>query len=117
MKRNLHLGLTAGVICTTIALGTGPSALAQSDTGRVVGTVTDATGAAIPGAAISVTNVDNGSVLNATSNESGEFNIPAVPRGNYRVTVTASGFQSQQQSFTLAVTQNQTLLFKLPAGT
>lgn len=116
MKRHLHLGLTAGVICTTIALGSGSTANAQSDAGRVVGTVTDATGAAIPGATIVVTNVDNGGVLNATSNDSGEFNIPAVPRGNYRVTVTAAGFQSQQQTFTLAVTQNQTLLFKLPAG-
>lgn len=92
------------------------SAGAQSDTGRIVGNVTDMTGGAIPGAVITVTNVDNGSVLKGTSTDVGEFSIPAVPRGNYRASITAPGFQTQEQSFALNVTQVQTLLFKLAAG-
>ena len=90
---------------------------AQSDTGRVIGTVTDATGGAIPSAVITVTNVDNGTVLRGNSNGSGEFNILAVPRGNYKASISAPGFQTQQQSFTLDVTQVQSLLVKLSTGT
>ena len=90
---------------------------AQSDTGRVIGTVTDATGGAIPSAVITVINVDNGTVLRGNSNGSGEFNILAVPRGNYKASISAPGFQTQQQSFTLDVTQVQSLLVKLSTGT
>jgi Carboxypeptidase regulatory-like domain/TonB dependent receptor len=99
-----------------IVMGITAVAGAQSDTGQVVGNVTDETGAAIPNATITVTNVDNGNVLTATSNGLGEFNVLAVPRGNYAAKVSAQGFASAQQSFSLAVTQVQTLLFKLNAG-
>ncbi|MGO8721020.1 MAG: carboxypeptidase regulatory-like domain-containing protein [Acidobacteriaceae bacterium] len=90
---------------------------AQSDTGRIVGTVTDMTGAAIPGANITVTNNDNGLQLKAISNSAGGFNIFAVPIGNYTARIESQGFQSQTQPFTLSVTQVQTLLFKLQPGT
>ncbi|MGC9293170.1 MAG: carboxypeptidase regulatory-like domain-containing protein [Acidobacteriaceae bacterium] len=89
---------------------------AQSDNGRIVGNVTDPTGAVVPGATITVTNVDNGNVLNATSNANGEFNVFAVPRGNYTAKITAPGFQSQSQTFTITVTQVQTLMFHLKPG-
>lgn len=92
------------------------TAHAQSDSGSIVGTVTDTTGAVIPNAAIVVTNVDTGRKLNSTSNGSGEFQIFAVPRGNYKADVTAPGFQSQSVTFPVAVTTTQTLTFKLAAG-
>lgn len=89
---------------------------AQSDNGRIVGTVIDPTGAAVPGATVTATNNDNGLVLHATSNAAGEFNIFAVPRGNYTAKIDAPGFQSQTQSFTVTVTQARTLIFKLQPG-
>ncbi len=89
---------------------------AQSDNGRIVGNASDTTGAAIPGATILVTNTENGSQLTATSNTQGQFNIFAVPRGNYTAKITAPGFQSQTQTFTIAVTQVQTLIFTLQPG-
>ena len=106
------------VLLAVMLLLCGPAltAHAQSDTGRVVGNVSDSTGGVIPGAVITVTNVDNGNILKGSSNGTGEFNILAVPRGNYKAAVSAPGFQSQAQSFTLDVTQTQTLLFKLSAG-
>ncbi len=100
-----------------LAFGFLAHAHAQTDTGRVVGNVADPGGGSIAGAVITVANVDNGNVLTGTSNAAGEFNVLAVPRGNYKATVTAPGFQSQAQSFTLNVTQVQTLLFKLQPGT
>ena len=89
---------------------------AQSDSGRIVGNVTEITGGAIPGAVVTLANVENGLQLTGTSNSVGEFNIPSVPRGEYKATVTAAGFEPQSQSFTLTVTQVQTLLFKLQPG-
>jgi len=77
-----------------------PGAHAQSDNGSVVGTVTDSTGAVIPNAAVVITNVETGLKLNGKSNDSGEFQIFAVPRGNYKADVEAPGFQSQSENFT-----------------
>lgn len=115
-KNNLCIALRALVVLTLVAFGAQFQMNAQSDSGRIVGNVTDATGAAIPGAAIVVTSNDNGQVLNATSNAAGEFNIFAVPRGNYTAVVTAQGFQSQSVPVTITVTAVQTLLFKLQPG-
>ena len=69
-----------------------PALFAQTDTGAISGTVTDPTGAVIPGAAITATSTENGLKLSAASNGAGSFVILAVPRGNYRVVATASGF-------------------------
>ena len=93
-----------------------PGARAQSNDGSIVGTVTDTTGAIIPHATVTVTNVDNGLKLNGTSNTSGEFQIFAVPPGNYKADVAAQGFQGQTVSFAVQVATAQTLQFKLTAG-
>ena len=94
-----------------------PRMHAQSDTGSIAGTVTDASGAVIPGATITATNTENGLKLNAVSNGAGEFNILAVPRGAYTVLITAKGFQSQSTSVTITVTTTQNLPIQLsPAG-
>ena len=99
-----------------LLVGLCPGSFAQSDTGRVVGTVTDPTGAAISGATVTITNRDNGLKFNATANAAGEFTVFAVPRGNYTAKIDATGFQSQTTAFTLTVTQVQTLIFTLQPG-
>jgi hypothetical protein len=94
-----------------------PRLSAQSDTGNIAGTVTDTTGAAIPGATIAATNTDNGLNLNAVSNGAGEFNILAVPRGHYTVVANAKGFQPQSATVTVTITSTQNAIFKLnPSG-
>jgi hypothetical protein len=108
VRATILLFLMASVLC----VGAG----AQSDSGKVVGTVTDQTGAIITGATLTLTNKENGLVLTATSNNSGELNLPAVPRGDYTARISASGFQSQDQTITVTVTQVQELLFKLAPG-
>lgn len=90
--------------------------LAQSDNGSIVGTVTDASGAAVPSAKINVTNVDTGLQFHATSDPAGEFHISAVPRGNYKANVAAAGFTAQAVSFAVQVATAQTLIFKLQPG-
>jgi hypothetical protein len=103
------------LIAAAVALFAG-QLFAQSDNGSIVGTVTDPTGAAIPNAAVVVTSADTGLQFNATSNGAGEFDIAAVPRGNYKANVTAQGFQTQSVNFTVDVTTTQTLIFKLAPG-
>lgn len=114
--RSVLRTLFAGILIALIVVVAHTPLRAQSDTGSIVGTVADPTGAAIPGADITITNNDNGLQLKATSNAAGEFNVAAVSRGNYTAKIDAPGFQSQVQSFTLTVTQIQTLLFKLQPG-
>lgn len=104
-----YVVLAAG--CLTTA-----GAMAQSDDGAIVGTVADQTGAVVPQAAIAVTNTETGQKFQATSNESGEFRIPAVPRGDYQASVSANGFQGQAVKFTVLVSTTQTLNFKLVIG-
>ncbi len=89
---------------------------AQSESGKVVGTVKDAAGAVVPGATLTITNPSNGLVLTTKSNGNGELLIPAVPRGNYIAKIEAAGFQSQSQSITVTVTQSQTVIFQLTPG-
>ncbi len=61
-------------------------------TGTVSGTVTDPSGAVIPGAQARLTNQANGLALEAQSNGEGAFNFFAVPIGTYQVAVTAKNF-------------------------
>ena len=93
-----------------------PHAFGQSDSGRIVGTVTDTTGAAIPQASISLTNRATGAKLVGTSNASGELNVSAVPAGDYTATVTAPGFETETQALTVRVTTSLTLKFALKPG-
>lgn len=73
------------------------AAFAQTDTGLITGFITDPSGSAIAGAAISLRNPDTGQSYAATSNESGSYTISAVVRGTYDLEVTAKGFAKAKQ--------------------
>jgi Carboxypeptidase regulatory-like domain len=104
-------------IAALLLFAMGPRLFAQSDTGSINGTVTDPTGAVIPGATVTATNTDNGQKLEASSNGTGEFTILAVPRGNYKVVAAVSGFKSDSTNVVVSVTTASTIAFKLqPAG-
>jgi Carboxypeptidase regulatory-like domain len=71
------------------------NALAQSGaTGTLTGTVQDPNGGAVPGAVVTVRNVDTGFVRNVTADEQGQWTMPQLPVGrNYEVTYEAQGFK------------------------
>jgi hypothetical protein len=60
----------------------------------IIGTVTDSSGAVIPGASVVVKSNATATEFTATSNEQGSFTIPAVDPGSYTVTVTLMGFKT-----------------------
>src|SRR5580704_6167741 len=84
------------IFCLLIASGN--QSLAQSITsGDVTGTVTDPSGAAIPGSDVTLTNTNTGASQKVTTNTDGSYRFAFVAPGAYRVVATASGFQSQQR--------------------
>ena len=75
-------------------LGLVPALMAQSTTqGAISGTVFDASGAVVPGAAITLRNDGTNAQANATSDSSGNYIFPLVEPGTYTVSVTAQGFE------------------------
>jgi len=69
-------------------------AFAQYDTGSIVGTVLDQQGAALAKASVKVTNVGTSRVWSAITNDQGEYAVPGLPQGTYRVEATQAGFAS-----------------------
>ena len=67
---------------------------AQTLFGSMVGNVTDATGAAVPGAQVKITQLGTNEVRNANSNEAGNYTISTVTAGTYQIEITKAGFRS-----------------------
>lgn len=80
-------GVLAFFLLTTNLLG--------QSLATVQGQVTDPTGAAVPGAAITVTNAGTGVSQTTRSDSAGNYQVPALPIGNYDVTVESSGLEKQ----------------------
>jgi Carboxypeptidase regulatory-like domain/TonB-dependent Receptor Plug Domain len=97
-------------------LFTASSALAQNS-GTIVGNVHDSSGAQIEGATITVTNVEKGTSQTAVSGSDGEYVVPFLPTGTYRVSVEKPGFQRQDSPPTqVDVDQHARLDFSLAVG-
>src|SRR5262245_39811149 len=81
-----------------------PLVLGQSDRGTITGTVTDSTGAAVPGASVTVTNTATNTNSTAVTTNEGVYSIPALQPGAYRVRIEKSGFKrSEIAQVTVAV--------------
>ena len=85
--------LQAIVFATQLAVLLSTSRLsAQVTTADIVGTVTDASGAVLPGATITVENLDTGGVRKALSGSTGDYAFTLLPIGRYSVKAEATGF-------------------------
>ena len=71
---------------------------AQVTTGRLLGTVTDAQGGVIPGAKVEVAEQTTGQSFETLANERGNWSVPSVSTGTYKVTVSLAGFTSSVAS-------------------
>src|ERR1700742_2575097 len=115
MKRVILFGFTLGMLLGN--LGVHQSAWGQQITAAITGTVVDASGAALNGATVTVTDVDRGTIYDTKTNESGRFNFSQVPIGTYDAKVEASGFETIVQShLTLVLNQTARLDFKMKVG-
>jgi hypothetical protein len=70
------------------------SAMAQIENGQFSGTVTDASGATVAGAKVTLTNQGTNLSITTTTNETGVYNARELPIGVYKITVEAAGFKT-----------------------
>src|SRR5881296_2042946 len=90
---------------------------AQTSNATLGGTVSDATGALIPGVTITATNTGTGIVTTVLTNEAGAYQFASLQTGSYQVTAELPGFQTQTRSgVALGVSQQVRLNFTLQVG-
>ncbi len=93
------------------------AAFAQTNTGRISGTVTDTTSAVVPGATVTVASDETHLEAKATTDGSGYFLLVNLPVGTYNVTVEAKGFRrASHTGFALDNAASVTADFKLEVG-
>ncbi len=93
------------------------SALAQSPTGTISGIVTDPSGSALPGAAVTVTDTSTNVSQTITTDTEGRYNLPFVQPGTYNVKVVIGGFKPVSQTgIHVEVAQTNTADFKMDVG-
>ena len=92
-------------------------ALAQGTTGMILGTISDTTGAAIPGATLTLRNVDTGFTRTVSADEAGRYRAPQLPLGRYEVTAELAGFQTEVRTgITLTVGREAVVDLVLQVG-
>ncbi len=91
--------------------------MAQVQNGVFTGTVTDPQGAALAGAAVTITNQDTGYSSAVKTNESGQYTSQSLPVGNYKFNVESSGFKTAtKQNVKLDVGTTARLDFRMAVG-
>jgi hypothetical protein len=106
------LSIAALLLCLLATLTFG-----QSSNATVSGTVSDSTGALIPGVSITATNTQTGIVSTVLTNESGTYNFASLQPGVYDFSAELSGFQTHKVSaFQLGLSQQVRLNFSLQVG-
>src|SRR5437763_7835052 len=91
-----------------------PHVFGQTSNATVGGTVSDATGALIPGVTVTATNTATGIVTTVLTNESGAYQFASLQTGNYKVSAELAGFQTQiYNNVTLGISQQVRLNFAL----
>lgn len=102
-------------ILLTVALAS--ANLFAQTSAEITGRITDASKAAVPGATVTATNVDRKTGRTTISNDQGFFILPSIDKGNYEVTVQASGFKLVTQTgLKLDLNQSLRLDFSLEIG-
>jgi carboxypeptidase family protein/TonB-dependent receptor-like protein len=89
-----HYARVVLIVATLFLLFGATRVSAQVFPGRVTGTVKDAQGATVPGAAVKLTNPATGLERAVVTNENGEFNFPELALGTYQLAISKDGFKT-----------------------
>src|SRR5215475_3176215 len=89
---------------------------AQVPTGALAGAVTDATGAVVPNAMVTLTNKENGATRTVETNSEGLYSAPSLPAGEYEVKVVAKGFSALLRVATVLTGSTTTVNVSLQIG-
>jgi hypothetical protein len=111
----IRVALSLAVAIVAVAL-CAPS-FAQTNTGRILGTVQDSTGAVVIGASVSITDTQRGASRTLTTDTSGNYVAPNLQPGFYTIKVSAKGFANvERPSVQLEVARDVRLDFTLQPG-
>jgi hypothetical protein len=89
----------------------------SADTGTIFGTIQDKSGAALPGAKVTITNINTNVGKTLTTNSSGFYSVEAIPSGDYTIAVEKDGFETVQvQNTHLDPGQRREVSPRLPVG-
>jgi hypothetical protein len=109
-EKMLGLCLLLGLLLVT--------ALGQGNKAEINGTVTDSTGAVIPGASVLIVKVDTGAERTVTSGDGGEFSAPLLDIGVYKLTASKQGYQTTvRDNITLQTSDRLRVDMELKPGT
>src|SRR5579863_472495 len=114
-KLRVVLGLSLFLVLALAFLS--QPTFAQVETGEIEGAVTDATGAAVPGATITVTDTDTGTARVVKTDDQGRYTAVDLSVGHYQVQAEMKGFSTLTQTgFVLTVGQSLVVDLKLQLG-
>ena len=109
------IAFVLSALCLSLAIAT--PLLAQEVGATLFGTVTDAGGASVPEATVTVNDSATGKTVTVTTQTNGGYSVPALTPGTYTVTVEKTGFKkSVQTGLTLLVFQKARLDIQLQVG-
>ncbi|MBZ5673218.1 MAG: carboxypeptidase-like regulatory domain-containing protein [Acidobacteriia bacterium] len=116
MKIGKFLHIVAVLVVVAIAVS-GVVSAQSAGTGALTGTLTDPSGASVPGATVTLTNTQTNQVRTATTGADGTYRFTFIPPGTYRVRFSATGFKvSEVSSFNVSVTETPVLDRTLEIG-
>jgi uncharacterized protein YijF (DUF1287 family) len=90
MKKSFEVALALAVVLTSF------SGSAQTYEGRIIGSITDATGAVVTGAKVRISNTTTGVARNMSTNNAGDYVAPNLQPGTYSVSAEAVGFNKAE---------------------
>ncbi len=104
-----------GIVCLMFALAV--PLISQTTTGRILGTVRDQSGAALPVATVTVTDVQRGITRTVTTDDSGEYVVPNLTPGIYTVRAESRGFKTvERPNIQVEVATDLSVDVSLPPG-
>ena len=110
MKKLWFLGLAL------VLLGLSPALFGQAETGSINGTVTDATGASVPKANITVKNINTAAIRTTVTGSDGNYAVTNLQPGTYSVTADATGFAKTEKRAEITPGVRIEMNFKLQVG-
>jgi hypothetical protein len=117
MSRQIYAVCLKCLFSLVLLLSIGLPALGQSSSAAVNGIVQDTTDARIPNANVKLINTDTGTESNSKTNKDGDFAIPSVLPGHYRLQIEREGFDTTQLTgITLNVGDNKAVIIRMKVG-
>lgn len=116
-KRSRRVARHLALASTFVLAGSMHSARAQNTNASLNGTVTDASGASVPGADVTALSIDTGATHSAVASGQGTYTFTALPPGRYTITIKKEGFSTNvQNDLVLTVGEDATLKAVLAVG-